>query len=146
MKKEASWDDCIESNSSISITQDKAKAKSLLDTALGRNLFLSKNMVNKNTANYIFEGYYSSVLENLHALILLDGYKVKNHICLGYYLRDILNENDLFLIFDDCRFKRNSLIYYGRKMDLETSKQAIKRCKELIQSLNKIIKVKLEQK
>ena len=31
--KEASWDDCIFSNSSMKITPDKEKAKSLIETA-----------------------------------------------------------------------------------------------------------------
>jgi len=45
----------------------------------------------------------------------------------------------LFRIFDDCRFKRNSLVYYGRKMDFETAKEAVKRCKELIKEINKML-------
>ncbi|MBS3156301.1 hypothetical protein J4413_03655 [Candidatus Woesearchaeota archaeon] len=137
--KESSWKDCIESNSSISVSKDKAKAKSLIDTASGRNQFLSRNKIDENNANYIFEGYYSSLVELMHALVLLNGYKVGNHICLGFYLRDVMNKDSLFRIFDDCRFKRNSLVYYGRKMDFETAKEAVKRCKELIKEINKML-------
>jgi len=72
--KESSWKDCIESNSSISVSKDKAKAKSLIDTASGRNQFLSRNKIDENNANYIFEGYYSSLVELMHALVLLNGY------------------------------------------------------------------------
>lgn len=111
MNKESTWEECIDSNSSVSVSPDRGKAKSLIDTAVGRNQFLDKNKVDESSANYVFEGYYSSALEIIHALLLLQGYKVRNHICLGYYLRDIMNKNDLFRLFDDCRFKRNSLIY-----------------------------------
>ena len=79
--KETSWKDCIESNSSISISKNKAKAKSLIETASGRNEFLSKIKVNKDSANYIFESYYSSIVELMHSLVLLNGYKINNHIC-----------------------------------------------------------------
>ena len=139
MSRESTWEECIESSSSISVSPDKAKVKSLINTAAGRNKFLDNNKVTESSANYIFEGYYSSALEILHALILLHGYKVGNHIRLGYYLRDILNKNELFRLFDDCRFKRNSLIYYGRKMDFETAKIAIEKSKILIKKLNAII-------
>ncbi|MFC1800642.1 hypothetical protein ACFLYT_01155 [Nanoarchaeota archaeon] len=139
MRKESTWEECIEASSSISVTPDKSKAKSLIDATIGRNQFFAKNEINESSANYIFEGYYSSALEMLHALLLLRGYKVGNHICLAYYLRDILNKNDLFRIFNDCRFKRNSLIYYGRKMDFEIAKSAIEKCKTLIKELNKIL-------
>jgi uncharacterized protein (UPF0332 family) len=145
MKKESTWEECIESSSSISVSPDKAKARSLIDTAVGRNQFLDRNEINERSANYIFEGYYSSALEMLHALLLLHGYKVGNHICLGYYLRDILNRSDLFRLFDDCRFKRNSLVYYGRKMDFETAKYAIENCKTLIKELNETLNDEIRQ-
>ena len=45
--KESSWKDCVESNSSISVSKNKAKAKSLIDTASGRNQFLSKNKIDE---------------------------------------------------------------------------------------------------
>jgi len=110
-----------------------------VETALGRNIFLETNIINESSANYIFEGYYSSILEMLHALVLLNGYKVSNHICLGYYLRDVINKPDLFRSFDDCRFKRNSLIYYGNKMDFLTAKKIIVKCKKLFQELNYLL-------
>lgn len=139
--KEASWDDCLNSNSSVKITPDKGKAKSLIETAEDRIKFSNKDL-NENTVNYIFEDYYSSVLEMLHALVILEGYKVDNHICLGYYLRDILKRNDLFRLFDDCRFKRNSLVYYGKRMDFKTAKNAIENAKRLFKELVGIIDYK----
>ncbi len=130
--KESTWLECLENYASLKITPDKAKAKSLIDTAKGRNLFLDEHDRTEDNANYLFEGYYSSVLELLHALVLSKGYKVENHICLGYYLRDVLRREDLFRLFDDCRIKRNFLVYYGRKMDFATAKAAVERIKRLI--------------
>ena len=139
--KESSWDECMNYNNSIKVTPDKEKSKSLIETAEERIDFSARELTGKN-ANYIFEGYYSSILELLHALVLLDGYKVNNHICLGYYLRDVLKNDELFRLFDDCRFKRNSLVYYGKRMDFETAKEAIKKAKKLINELKNIINKK----
>ena len=139
--KESSWDECLNYNSSIKITPDKEKSKSLIETAEERIGFSARELTGKN-ANYVFEGYYSSILELLHALILLDGYKVNNHICLGYYLRDVLKNDELFRLFDDCRFKRNSLVYYGKRMDFETAKDSIEKSKKLIKEINSIINKK----
>lgn len=142
--KEASWSDCLYSNSSVKITPDKEKAKSLIETAEDRIESSAKELTEKNT-NYVFEDYYSSILEMLHALVLLDGYKVNNHICLGYHLRDVLKREDLFRLFDDCRYKRNSLVYYGKRMDFETAKDAIEKCKSLIKETKKIIEENLRK-
>ncbi len=141
MNNESDWKECIESNSSLSVSSDKAKAKSLIDTATGRNQYLHENEVKESNANYIFEGYYTSLLELLHAIVLLKGYKVNNHVCLGYYLRDVLKRDDLFRLFDDCRFKRNSLVYYGRTMNFLTAQEAIDKCKKLFQELHKFLNI-----
>jgi len=118
------------------------KVKSLVDTVIGRNDFLKKNKIEEGNANYIFEGYYSSILELMHCVVLIEGYKVSNHICLGYFLRDVLKDDKLFRLFDDCRFKRNSLIYYGRKMDFEIAEDSIQKAKKLISDLKRIIRKK----
>ncbi len=136
--KEASWSDCLRSNSSMRITPDKEKARSLIETAEERLSVLLRE-INEKTANYIFEDYYSSILEVLHSLVLLEGYKVDNHICLGYYIKDILKREDLFRLFDDCRFKRNSLVYYGKRMDFDVAKDAINKAKRLFKELHEII-------
>ena len=139
--KEASWKDCLDSNSSIKVTPDKSKSNSLIETAKER-IEYSTREINKQNANYVFEGYYSSILEILHALVLIDGYKVNNHVCLGYYLKEIVKRDDLFMIFDDCRYKRTSLVYYGKRMDFDIAKDAIEKSKKLFKELNKIISEK----
>ena len=136
--KESSWNECLIYNSAIKITPDKEKTASLAETAEERIKFSLRELNEKN-ANYVFEDYYSSIMELLHALLLLDGYNVNNHVCLGYYLRDVLKNDELFRLFDDCRFKRNSLVYYGKRMDFDTAKDAIEKAKRLLKELNKII-------
>ena len=138
--KESTWEECIETTSSLEVSPDIPKSKSLIETAKGRSDFLKGIEIKDNNANYICESYYSSVIEMLHAVVLVKGYKVTNHICLGYYLRDILERQDLFRLFDDCRYKRNSLVYYGKHMGFESAKQTIQKCLKLIKELEYLIK------
>ncbi len=133
--KESSWQECTENNSAVEKSRDKRRAESLRDTALGRIIFIEKLEIKEENANYIFENYYSSIAELIHALCALRGYKVLNHVCLGLFLKEILNREDLFRIFDDLRFKRNSLLYYGEKMDFAVSKDAVGKSKRLVKEL-----------
>ena len=137
--KETTWDECLESNSSKIVTPDEQRAISLVETAYAR-LEVIGDITEKN-CNFVFEDYYTSALELLQAKSFLDGYNVLNHICLGFYLRDILNKDDLFNIFDDLRYKRNSLTYYGTRMDFEIAKQSINKCKQLVNELRKITNI-----
>lgn len=138
------WKECLEENFVLKISPDKAKAKSLIETANGRVDYVKNIILNESNANYIFEDYYSSILEYLHALVILDGYKVINHLCLGYYLKEILKKEGLFRIFDDLRFKRNGLVYYGKRMEFEVSLDAINKCKKLIRELKESASKKLQ--
>ncbi|MBD3263262.1 hypothetical protein GF374_02695 [Candidatus Woesearchaeota archaeon] len=136
--KEASWNDCLENNKAIKISPDKERADSLIETAEERINLVKE--INEKNCNYVFEDYYTSVLELLQAIVILKGYKIINHICLGYYLKDILKREYLYLIFNDLRYKRNSLTYYGNRMEFEIAKQSIKKCKNVIKELKKLIK------
>ncbi|MCM2326091.1 MAG: hypothetical protein NDI94_06510 [Candidatus Woesearchaeota archaeon] len=137
--KEGSWDECVKSNSSYNVTKDIAKSKALIDTARGRIAFFDTIKEDEANMNYIFEGYYSSLLETMHAFVLSRGFKVENHICLGYYIRDVMKNNRLFFMFDDVRKKRNSLIYYGKHMDADIAQEAIITAKAIILELEKSI-------
>lgn len=134
--KEASWEDCLD-NSALKISPDNKRADSLVETAEER-LSLIKEITEKNS-NFVFEDYYTSVLELLQAMVLKQGYKISNHICLGFYLKDFLKREDLFRLFDDLRYKRNSLTYYGKRMDFETAKKAIENSKKLIKELKRLV-------
>lgn len=138
--KLSSWQDCLEKKSSIKTYQDISRAKSLIETSLHRIKHTNKDL-NENTANYIFEHYYTSILELLEAIILFEGYKVFNHICLGLFLKDILKREELFRVFDELRFKRNSLVYYGKRMTFDNAKESINKSKILINELNKLINI-----
>lgn len=136
--KEANWKDCLFNKSAKIQSPDLKRAKSLIEIAEERiNLIKEVNIKN---CNFVFEDYYTSILELLQAKAFLDGYNILNHICIGFYLRDVLKKQNLFNSFDDLRYKRNSLTYYGNKMDFETCKDAINKCKKLIKELKSLMK------
>ena len=132
--KETNWNDCIINKSAKTATPDLIRAKSLIETAKER-IALIKD-INEKNCNFAFEDYYTSLLELVQAMAFKRGFNILNHICIGYYLRDFLKRDDLYILFDDVRYKRNSLTYYGSRMDYETAEQAIEKCKKIIKELN----------
>lgn len=130
---ERNWDDCLINKTAKSITPDIPRAKSLIETAKERISLIKE--INEKNCNFVFEDYYTSLLEILQALTFKKGFNILSHVCIGFYLRDILKRDDLYHLFDDIRFKRNSLTYYGNRMDFDTSKQAIEKCKRIIKEI-----------
>ena len=163
--KDNDWADCLTNNSARKISPDINRAKSLqysnliiwcslcwstiqasntntdyscwtpiIETAKERISLITE--ITEKNCNFVFEDYYTSLLELLQAIAFTQGHNIQNHICVGFYLKDILKRDDLSQIFDDIRYKRNSLTYYGRRMDYETAKWAIEKCKKIIKELN----------
>lgn len=133
--KEGSWEECKDNDLTRIINPDIHRSESLLETAKERiNLI---NEINKKNCNFIFEDFYTSLLEILHAISFKKGFNILNHICIGYFLRDFLKKENLYRLFEDVRYKRNSLTYYGIRMEFEVAKQAINICKKIIDELIK---------
>ena len=131
--KETNWNDCLFNKSARAVTPDIKRSESLIETAKERIILIKE--INEKNCNFVFEDYYTSILELLQALTFKKGFNILNHVCLGYYLRDFLKRDDLYILFDDIRYKRNSLTYYGSRMDYETAKQAIEKCKKIIKEI-----------
>ena len=135
--KEGSWEECVENNTALEVTPDIGRARSLVETAKERVNVIKE--LNERNCNFVFEYHYTSLLELLQALVILKGFKVLNHVCLGFYLRDVLKREELYIIYDDLRYKRNTLVYYGKRMDFETCKEAIEKCKFIIGEIEKLL-------
>ncbi len=135
--KESSWSDCLGNNSARETSPDINRAESLIETANERITIIKG--INEKNCNFVFEDFYTSLLELVQAITFKRGFNILNHLCLGYYLRDILKRDDLYHIFDDLRYKRNSLTYYGSRMEFDTAKQAINRCKRIISEVKKYL-------
>ncbi len=136
---ESSWTDCLKLNKARKVISDKRRAESLIETAIGRIEQIGE-ITGKN-CNYVFEDYYTSILEFLQAIGFWQGFNILNHVCIGYFLKEKLQRQDLFIIFDDLRYKRNSLTYYGKRMEFDVCKEAINKSKLLLNELDKIIVV-----
>jgi len=67
---------------------------------------------------------YDSLREALEAVCISRGYKVLSHVCigelLGYILKGFPHKK-----FDRMRYIRNSINYYGTKVELRQGKQLI---------------------
>jgi|SRR3989338_611075 len=136
--KEASWNECLETFSSRQASPNHERVMSLSETADERISLVGE--IREKNCNFVFEDYYTSLLEMLQAMAVQRGFKVLNHVCLGFYLRDVLHQAELFRVFDDVRQKRNSLTYYGNRMDFPTAKNAIEQCKKLMEYAQSMIK------
>ncbi len=79
------------------------------------------NINEKNISAYVSLAY-DALREILEAVAVLNGFKVLSHICLGELLKEFDYEE-----FDRIRWIRNSINYYGHKIDFDQGKEIIKK-------------------
>lgn len=119
------WKTCINEGNAIKITPNKQRALFLVKRAEKTLAVMGKIKLDNENSSIFFTNYYDALLEMLHAIMYSNGYKVKNHYCLGYYLRDVIKDAEAFRIFDRARIIRNSVLYYGENLDINAADEII---------------------
>jgi len=81
------------------------------------------NIDNVNISAYVSLAY-DSLREAMEAICISKGYKVLSHICIGELLKSLLKEFE-FEEFDRLKWIRNSINYYGTKVEFKQGKEII---------------------
>ncbi|MBI2547945.1 hypothetical protein HYW21_01205 [Candidatus Woesearchaeota archaeon] len=103
---------------------DGELVKSLVEMANIKKIAVETAILNETTISAYVSLAYDSLREVLEALCILKGYKVLSHICIGELLKNILEDFD-YDEFDRLRWIRNSINYYGQKIEFEQGKEII---------------------
>lgn len=98
--------------------------KSLIEMANIKEMAVKTSNVNEVNVSAYVSLAYDSLREILEALCISKGYKVLSHICIGELLKDVIEDFD-FNEFDRLRYIRNSINYYGEKIEFNQGKEII---------------------
>ena len=115
---------------------DIAKAKSLLQTSNNHLLFLKNQKIDDISAGSILVTYYEALREVAEAMCLKEGFRVYSHEAFTFFLKE-KGEIPESVKFDNLRKLRNSVNYYGEKIDASEVKAAKDEIIELINYLKR---------
>lgn len=122
------------------VLPNKLRASSLFKSSIQAIETAKIIQLNPNTLKSILRELYEGLREYCEAIGYLKGYKFLDHESIGYFLRDILKEQPIFIKFDRYRRLRNGINYYGEDIDIETVKEATIEIPELVKELEKYSK------
>ncbi|MFH1053321.1 MAG: hypothetical protein V1740_02780 [Candidatus Woesearchaeota archaeon] len=130
----------------IRIEKDKERAKSLLELAMLRYNKIP-DFDKKRESSLAAESFYEVCKELITSILFIDGYKTLSHKDLIEYLRknyiNYFSEHELHLL-DDLRKRRNKIVYYGTKVDMNYIERNQDAFEKIIAKLNAIIKKNLD--
>ena len=109
-----------------------------------KEITVRKSELDKQNISAYISLSYDSLREVLESICISRGYKVLSHVCIGELLRNLLEDFD-YSEFDRLRYTRNSVNYYGIKVEFNQSREIINKIfvmkKELlVECLAKFIK------
>ena len=103
---------------------DKELVKSIIEMSGIKETAVKTANINEINISAYVSLAYDSLREVLESLCIMKGYKVLSHICIGELLKDILEDFD-YNEFDRLRWVRNSINYYGEKVEFQQGKEII---------------------
>ena len=124
------WKECINKRIAKNISKDKNMIRSIHEMAemkiSSADTLPEEHFISKITL------LYDALREYLECNALEKGYKIYNHECYTAFIKEIIGNSCDGDIFDSLRKTRNSINYYGKKVDKEEAKQVISDLKLLI--------------
>ncbi|MBI2451906.1 hypothetical protein HYV50_02385 [Candidatus Pacearchaeota archaeon] len=121
------WEECIKRKIAKEVGADLNLIESLIKTSKNKLESGAKLNLDDSTSSSKISLAYDSLREILEALAIKKGYKIYNHECYTYFLKEALNESIKGDEFDEIRKIRNSINYYGKEISILEAKEILKR-------------------
>ena len=116
---------------------DKFRAESLIKSAEQAVETAKSILLDENSAKTILRELYEGFREHFEAIGYLKGFKFFSHEVITCFIEEILKDKIIAGKFDRYRKIRNGINYYGKNVDLETVREALKEIPKLIKELQK---------
>lgn len=134
------WNECLKKRIAKKIRTDNELIKSLRKTSENKTKSEKKLKLTPVTSASKISLAYDSLREILEALSIKEGYKIYNHECYTYFLKEILKQSLNGDEFDELRKIRNSINYYGKDITINEAEDILKRINKLRNILLKFLK------
>jgi len=134
------FNECIKKRIAKEVKEDKELIASLIKTSKNKLDSEKKLELSKVTSGSKISLLYDSLREILEALAIKNGYKIYNHECYTYFLKEILNESIKGAEFDELRKIRNSINYYAKDISVEEAIDVLERIRKLRVEIIKLLK------
>jgi hypothetical protein len=119
------------------INKDQIRSRSLKEMSQESLKILKIIKFDENTKNMIFRELYEALRQDIESIGYSKGYKFRSHEAITTFLKEILKEYKLSILFDRYRLLRNKLNYYGKSINIETVEEAIEKIPKIIKDLEK---------
>tara|TARA_Y100000310_G_scaffold331006_1_gene403789 strand:+ start:220 stop:642 length:423 start_codon:yes stop_codon:yes gene_type:complete len=126
--------DCFKKGLIKKTEKNKELINSLIEMSNIKEEAVETAKINEKTISAYVSLAYDSLREIVESICISKGYKVLSHVCIGELLKEHLDDFD-YEEFNRLRWIRNSINYYGEKIELNQGKEIIKKTFKMKQTL-----------
>lgn len=135
------WKSCIQRNVVKEVKEDNNLKEGLIKESQKKKETDKIIPLNDITASTKISIIYDVLRETLEAVAIVKGYKVYNHECYVYFLKEVLKESYWGDEFDQFSIIRNDLSYNGKNVTAAEAKLILEKMKALEEKItNKYLK------
>jgi hypothetical protein len=128
------------------VSPDKPRSKFLINEAknsfIGLNRTVEKLGIDEYNVNSIIKDCYDIIMELIRAKMLLGGYKAAGNFAheaeVSYFKALGFTDNEVIFL-NEIRFSRNSIVYYGKLLDIEYAKRVFNFTKKIYPKLINLV-------
>ncbi len=133
------WRACRKNSFVKEIKRDQNLIDSLLKASA--NKFYAQGLLelNDETISSKITLVYDALRELLEALAISHGYKIYNHECYCYFLKDIMKKSALAVKFNYFRKVRNAINYYGEDISADDAKSLLDSMESFIEDVKNLL-------
>lgn len=123
---------------------DKEEAKSLMEKASKRLIYIKAQRINDSTAQFIFEDIYESIREAAQSLMAIKGYKPYSHEAIISFLIEFYSFPEYEIsAFNRYRILRNRCVYRAANVSATVCREALKFLEQFLPKLKKALEKSL---
>lgn len=125
------WEECKKRGIVKEKTPRTEQIKSLINSSRKKFISYEQLKINSDTASSKVSLLYDSLRIILEALAIKKGFKIYSHDCITYFLKEVLNEEEISEKFDKYRIIRNGFNYYGEDVSVDDAHIMIEELNDL---------------
>ncbi len=131
--------ECLKKRIAKEVKEDKELVVSLVKTSKNKLDSEEKLELSEITLSSKISLLYDSLRELLESLAIKKGYKIYNHECYTYFLKEIMKESIKGDEFDELRKIRNAVNYYAKDINVSEGKMVLEKMKILRGQILKLL-------
>lgn len=140
-----SWQEIVNKGHALTTQKSMERALVFKQTALDRMDFVRQHSITRERANFILQGYYDCIQDQVRCLAALRGFTIATPIASIYFLKEVLEHEPFAKRLRLLSEIHDSARILGKEVQYEKTSESIEQALRLIEDLHTVVKKGIDE-